>query len=389
MGDYRQVVEETIDYGEEPSKENWALKPLYKTTEEGKESQWQVGFCAGEGRLWIMHGLTISIPQVKTREVKTNNSGRSLREQALLEARNRYMKMGRKGYYATRGKVHVREPMLANEYKEERVKNFPVAIQAKLDGVRALLYLGPDGEVRIVSRTGREWPHLEKIREEAKRLFSHLPPGCVLDGEIYSFRLSFDELSGLMRTTKSSRKDEDKADYFVFDVIDPENSYFEGRYALLEKAFSSFSSARVYLLPTYTASSHLDILRAHDIWVGGGCEGCMVRRISWAETNKELSLYKPRRCNNLLKCKAPQDEEVEIVGVGEGSGTEEGLAVFRVRDGIGNEFEVRPQGSFSTRKEWFDHPSLVLGRRYTIRFFGKTPKGIPRFPVGVALRDYE
>nr|WIL03658.1 ATP-dependent DNA ligase [Cedratvirus plubellavi] len=391
---YPYPVQEVLNFEDQPTCADWALVPLYKTTMEGRDSNWQVGFCEEEARLWIKHGLDISEPQVKTREIKTNNSGRSLQEQALLEARNRYRKMYYKGYYTAKGEVCVHEPMLANKYNPgKNVKLFPVAVQAKLDGVRALMTcLGE--EVRILSRTGREWPHLTHIREEVKLFFQYLPPGCVLDGEIYSTELSFDELSGLMRTTKGDRSKEDKLSYYIFDLIDPFDSYFEVRHKILSDAFTSFEfEARgrgfLQLMPVFLAGSHDSIVEAHDEWVSEGMEGCMIRRLSYVEKDKTLSLYKPRRCNNLLKYKSFDDEEVTIVEVGQGAGTEEGLAVFTVEDKQGNRFEVRPRGDFAQRKIWFEKPEQVLGQAYTIRFFGKTAKGIPRFPVGVGLRNYE
>lgn len=388
---YPYPVQQVLNFEDQPTCSDWALVPLYKTTMEGRDSNWQVGFCEAEGRLWIKHGLDISHAQIKTREIKTNNSGRSLQEQALLEARNRYRKMYYKGYYTAKGEVCVHEPMLANKYiPEKNVKLFPVAVQAKLDGVRALMtYRG--GEVCILSRTGREWSHLQHIRKEVKQLFQRLPPGCVLDGEFYSTELSFDELSGLMRTTKGDRSKESLVQYYIFDLIDPFDSYFEVRYKILSDAFSSLEQ-KVYslqIMPVFLADSHESIVQAHDEWVAEGMEGCMIRRLSYVEENKSLCRYKPRRSNNLLKYKSFDDEEVTIVDVGQGAGTEEGLAVFTVEDKKGNRFEVRPRGDFAQRKIWFEQPEKVLGQAYTIRFFGKTAKGIPRFPVGIGLRNYE
>lgn len=390
---YPYPVQQVLNFEDQPTCPDWALVPLYKTTMEGRDSNWQVGFCEAESRLWIKHGLDISHPQIKTREIKTNNSGRSLQEQALLEARNRYRKMYYKGYYTAKGEVCVHEPMLANKYNPgKNVKLFPVAVQAKLDGVRALMTCRGE-EVCILSRTGREWTHLQHIRDEVKEFFQYLPPGCVLDGEIYSTELSFDELSGLMRTTKGDRSKEDKAQYYIFDLIDPFDSYFEVRYKILSEAFTCFEQDReirfLQVMPVFLADSHESIVQAHDEWVSSGMEGCMIRRLSYVEENKALCLYKPRRCNNLLKYKSFDDEEVTIVEVGQGAGTEEGLAVFTVQDKKGNRFEVRPRGDFAQRKIWFEQPEKVIGQSYTIRFFGKTAKGIPRFPVGIALRNYE
>jgi len=360
----------------------WELKPLYKTTLTGKESVWQIGF--SNNRLWIKHGLTSSKDlQIKTREVKENNSKRTLEEQALLEAKSRYNKMLFKGYSPEKGKKVICRPMLANVYEEKKIKSFPVAVQPKLDGIRALCSLS-SGKVNILSRTGKDWVQLSLIREELKELLSNLPENTVVDGEIFSETLSFEELSGLMRTSKGIRKNEEQLKYFCFDLITDQP--FEERYTLLHKAFKPFTYLQ--LVPTYLARTHEEIIQAERDWVNQGCEGCMIRRVSFAE-KRELTLYKPERNNNLLKCKSFQSIEVTILDVEEGKGTEENLAIFVVKDDKDNIFNVRPEGTFAQRKEWFDKPQDIIGKRYTIDFFGYTSKGIPRFPTGKCFRDYE
>nr|WIL05120.1 ATP-dependent DNA ligase [Pithovirus mammoth] len=388
---FRFPVDEVLTYDQTPTRENWALIPLYKTTLEGKQSIWQVGFDASSERIWVLHGLMISVPQLKTRQISTNSSGRTIQQQAFLEARNRYKKNYHKGYRPAQGEVVIHKPMLANKYKEGSIKEWPAAIQPKLDGIRARIFLSPSG-VEIRSRTNRDWTHLAHLREEAALLLDFLPPGTHLDGEVYSSEISFDKLSGTMRTTKGKRVDEDKLHYHVFDIIEPSNSYFEVRIQMMNEAFRQFQGTKIHLVPTFLISSHQQVLDHHQHWVSLGYEGCILRRVSTAsstEKGKALALYKADRCNNLLKFKSFDDEEVWIIGVTQGAGTEEGLAILQVQDATGNVLEVRPRGNFETRRQWFENPSLVIGKRYTIRFFGKTEKGVPRFPVGIAIRDYE
>lgn len=384
-------VEEIIEYHSDPPKcSSWALVPLYKTTLQGKESFWQIGFTPEEKRLWISHGLlSTEEPQVKTREVITNNSKRTLQEQALLEARSRYKKMYYKGYLPAQGKKVFVRPMLANPYKEGKIKKFPVALQPKLDGVRALCSLDSAQNVKILSRTGKEWGQLNSIREEVKELLLSLPPGFILDGEIYSFSLTFEEISGLMRTTKGKREKEEELLYFIFDLIDdPLSLPFEKRYKFLEESFQKHFKS-LSLVPVFLANSHEEIIEARNNWVNQGWEGCVIRRLAFSGEKLELTLYRPERNNNLFKFKSFQSEEVVILDIEEGKGTEEGLVLFIVKDQRGNIFSVRPRGEFAQRKEWFLHPEQVKGKSYTIEFFERTGKGVPRFPVGVSFRDYE
>lgn len=367
-----------------PSKK-WALPSLYRTNLDGKDLYWQVGFDGKE--LWMKHGKVGSEKiQRNTREIELNSSGRSLEKQALQEAIHRYQKKYRDGYFPEQGKISINKPMLANDYNSKSIKHWPVAIQAKLDGVRALIKYEND-ETEMFSRSGKKWTILEHICEEAKKLFEYLPPGSLLDGEVYDTKISFDALSGTMRTTKGDRSNDKNFKYHIFDLVS--HSPFEVRYACLEKAFSKFTFEYLYLMPVYLASNEEEIKNAHDEWVSQGYEGLIIRRVSFAEPKLDLCLYKPKRCQNLIKYKTFKEEEVTIIDVTSSKGTEKGLAIPIVRDDRGNIFKVRPQGNFETRKQWFDNPSLIINKRYTIKYYEKTPKGIPRFPVGKAIRDYE
>lgn len=49
----------------------------------------------------------------------------------------------------------------------------------------------------------------------------------------------------------------------------------------------------------------------------------------------------------------------------------------------------RPRGMWEQRKEWFDNGEAYVGKPLTVRYQELTQDGIPRFPVGIAVRDYE
>jgi len=83
------------------------------------------------------------------------------------------------------------------------------------------------------------------------------------------------------------------------------------------------------------------------------------------------------------------DEEVEIVDVMEGKGKDKGAAIFVVKNSQNKIFNVRMKGSIEQRKNWFKNPKEVLGRIITVKYQELSNKGIPRFAVGVAFRDYE
>ena len=55
----------------------------------------------------------------------------------------------------------------------------------------------------------------------------------------------------------------------------------------------------------------------------------------------------------------------------------------------GKEFHVRPRGSRDLRREWFKDLKNIVGKELTVRFQELSEDGVPIFPVGVVIRDYE
>jgi DNA ligase-1 len=52
-------------------------------------------------------------------------------------------------------------------------------------------------------------------------------------------------------------------------------------------------------------------------------------------------------------------------------------------------FHCRPRGSRESRSELFQNGADYIGKKLTVRFQELTDERIPRFPVGIAFRDYE
>jgi len=147
----------------------------------------------------------------------------------------------------------------------------------------------------------------------------------------------------------------------------------------------------------------------HQSFVNSGYEGIMLRRYAEVEVgecckidgvigdelckkcqkNYKLTQYRSKRTNALMKYKSFQDEEVTIIGFETGVGTEQGAIIYQVRDQRGNEFTVRPRGTIEKRRELYENREELMGLKLTIRFQELTKDGVPRFPVGVAIRNYE
>ena len=104
--------------------------------------------------------------------------------------------------------------------------------------------------------------------------------------------------------------------------------------------------------------------------------------------------YQPnRRSPDLQKYKSFKDKEFEIVGAYQNKGKMENQCTFLCRTEDGTEFGVKPMGSEAQREQyWTDFQAGKLtGKMLTVKFFEWTTSEnpVPRFPVGVCVRDYE
>jgi len=80
------------------------------------------------------------------------------------------------------------------------------------------------------------------------------------------------------------------------------------------------------------------------------------------------------------------------VGAEEGKGKDKGTVIWICSITSGDDsgtFSVRPKGTFEERTDWFKNYKSYVGKNLTVQFQNLTNGGIPRFPVGIAIRDYE
>ena len=254
-------------------------------------------------------------------------------------------------------------PMLANKW-EDRQKHIsePFYVQPKLDGVRLLV--SKDGGI---SRTGKIIPGTEILGKG-------LEPGQYVDGEAFDPNLNFEELTSTFKT------DPLKLKFYVFDFFDLKKltMTFEERWDVAK----SLSNPHYEYVETFSVKKHTDMNGFHKMFMQQGYEGTMIR-------DKDSVYEVGQRSNYLLKHKDFQTEEYEIVGANEGTGREKGTVIWVCKTQSGREFTVRPEGTLETRKNYFKNKNNFFGKLLTVKFQNLTSLGIPRFPVGIVIRDYE
>lgn len=243
-------------------------------------------------------------------------------------------------------------PMLANKWTGTLTsKTFYV--QPKLDGVRLIV-----SNQGCFSRTGKPVKGMDHLAKELKE-------GEWLDGECYDPNMSFEDITSAFKTNPKSLK------FHVFDYFD------------VNRPDLPFSErVKRTNVENHLIKDKKDVKKWHDIFVKQGHEGVMVRTPD--------SVYEiGKRSNYLLKYKEFQTEEYEIVGAKTGHGRDANAVVWVCKTQNGNEFTVRPEGTIESRENYYKDADKYMGKLLTVRFQNLTSLGVPRFPVGVVIRDYE
>jgi DNA ligase-1 len=178
-------------------------------------------------------------------------------------------------------------------------------------------------------------------------------------------------------------------EYHVYDLIDTSNleMSFNERSQLLSKLHKAVKPKSVKLVETKVIKSEEEMKKLYEKYLENGYEGAMLR-------NTE-SPYKfgPTRSNDLIKIKPTDESEAKIVDFTEGEGNEKCLVLWIIewtdKNGKKTNVTVRPMGTHDERAKLYKEGKKYLGKKLTIRYQGLTDLGIPRFPRGVVIRDYE
>ena len=292
--------------------------------------------------------------------------------------------------------------------KKKKVITFPCFVQPKLDGLRCVSY-ATHGGVALQSRTGAFFTGLPAIAA-ALRPYLSQHPNIVIDGELYTDQMPFEELAGLIKKKKITDDDVErlkKVKYHVYDIYDrtlPDMPYSE-RIAVLAAAVrrcgcvandthagaaASAASARmlrsdteaaamVVLVRTEKVAVLAEFRRLFAEFVEAGYEGIMLRNAA--------GIYRANyRSNDLQKYKEFMEEEYRIIDFTQGEGRDAGAVIWVCETADGKVFTTRPRGTMEQRRAWFNDGDSYIGKKLTVIFQELTEDGKPRFPVGKALR---
>ena len=169
--------------------------------------------------------------------------------------------------------------------------------------------------------------------------------------------------------------------YHVYDMVtaDP----FFKRHERLVKRFTTGNPELKYLKLAETVSIEEGLVpEYYERFKSEGYEGAILRNSNGVYVNK--------RSSDLIKLKEMEDAEFRITGIEEGRGKLAGhVGAFVCVTHQGNAFNVKMSGDTSRLKKYLEDHSLWEGRFLTVQFQGLTSYGIPRFPIGLRIRQSE
>ena len=269
--------------------------------------------------------------------------------------------------------------MLAHRYNEKKGDiKFPCFVQPKLDGVRCVVVGN-----KLYSRNGNRFPVLPHIENELKLYNKN---NLILDGELFTDDINFEKIVGLVKKYKKSEEDEKnslKIYLNVFDYIDSKLP-FNKRLINLNQFFEKNKNMKyIKQVKTEECPQEKNIEEFLEKYTKEKYEGLIIR-------NKSGLYEENTRSVHLQKLKKFIDEEFEIIDyTTPDQGKEVGCVIWICKTKEGKQFSVRPSGNYQERKKLYREAKKYIGKMLTVRYQELTNGHVPRFPVGVTIRDYE
>jgi DNA ligase-1 len=377
------------------------LPTLYKKNNLKAIQFWDIqveenGFCGNPpysiGQITTTYGqVGTDSPQVAVDTIREGkNIGRSNEttafEQAVAEAKAKHEKQRKKGYVESIEAAQAGEldelieggivPMLAHTFEKQGHKiKYPCYVQPKLDGLRMIAIL-KDGKCTLWSRTRKPITSLPHIIEEIEKNFKD---NIVLDGEAYShqFKEDFEHIVHLVRQEEPDPQCTD-VEYHVYDMVNDQS--FEERYRDLFRLLNNPKFKYLKRVETLKVDNEDEVAEFYTQFKNQKYEGAMLRNAN--------GLYVNKRSSDLIKVKQMEDAEFEITGIEEGRGKLAGhVGAFVCRTKDGQEFKAKPAGATERLREYFLDHGLWRGRELVVQFQNLTSYGVPRFPVGLRLKE--
>jgi DNA ligase-1 len=295
------------------------------------------------------------------------------------------------------------KPMLAEDVLDKDIK-FPCYVQPKVDGVRALHFIG--------GLTGRS---LKSFKNKAVTELFSSPEFEGLDGEMVRSDMppTSQELCRETASTLGTIQGANNVNWYLFDYACVGNLAYSERLTFLRQRVKSLGHPRIFVMENFVARNLDDLLRYEEKWLAMGYEGLIVRNPSRPYKHGRSTVSK----GELLRVKRFIDAEAEVLELFEGQANENEAQINE----LGNTFRtshqanMRPNGMVGAmgcrllkdikdvagtvlfyegdiirvgagrlthfqRKFYFDNPGELIGKVIKFQLFPKGVKDKPRFP---------
>ena len=281
---------------------------------------------------------------------------------------NKAVKKAKKPNYA----VPVFDCQLAHDgaNHETKISGYKM-IEVKLDGVRVITVVYPDGRVDQFSRNGKELANFPHIREQFSSIAKKLDEPMVFDGEVMSS--SFQDL--MRQVHRKSNVNATDANLFLFDWLSLEeftigicNIKQKYRSERLQEFIKKAHLANVKCLHSELIDLDTDeglklFNKINADAIKGGYEGIMIK--------DPYAPYECKRTVNWLKQKPFIEVTLEVIDIEEGTGRNEGRLGALVCEGKddGRIIHVNVGSGFSDsdRDAIFRSKVSVVGHKVEIR----------------------
>lgn len=269
------------------------------------------------------------------------------------------------------------EPMLATSYNPDKHKNINNwIVTEKLDGIRGVYYDG-----NFYSRDGNKFiipPEFTKKLLNIKEFNNQ-----ILDGELWISRKNFREIVSLIKLNNKTMEDFKNVKFMIFDIPTLDKPYID-RINYLEKILTKYKDTNIRLVPYTILDNKKDLEnKLKDIEKEGG-EGLILR--------DPLSVYENKRSKHMLKVKSSFTDEGICIGFNPGEGKYTGkIGSLKIKWTNPKDKEITfnvSSGLIDSQRELSEMDKFE-NSIITFAYNELTPKGVPRFPRFIAIRNYE
>lgn len=246
-------------------------------------------------------------------------------------------------------------------------------VEVKLDGVRVLTIVHPNGKVDQYSRNGKELTNFPHIREQFAKVAHHLEQAYVFDGEVMS--ASFQDL--MRQVHRKSDAQTQDAVLHLFDML-PAADFRKGSWHVPQDFRSGmlfhWHALNADDLPNIKVLEHelldLDTAEGRELFqqinanaIRGGYEGIMLK--------DPTAPYECKRTTSWLKQKPFIEVSLTVVNLEEGTGRNAGKLGALVCEGTDDNRFIRVNVgsglSDADRAEIWSDPDSVIGQVVEIR----------------------